>query len=324
MKFSMFMFTQRMQKRDATYWVHHLREEVRLMEHYGLDSAIALHHYMDPQMSLQPDAMLSWIAGQTSKIRLGTGILLLPLLHPVHVAEEWATLDVLSEGRVFLGAGMAYRDKEFAAFGLDRSKRVGRFRESLEIIRRLWAGETVNFQGKHFQLDGVRLGVVPVQEKLNVWIGAGVEAAVRRSAHLGDAWMIPPDCKPRRAQGLLEVYRSERKAAGLPLDGEYPIGRDLILDEDPERAKAELLPYMREERKLYAQLGFEWFDRMFDDLTEKAFFVCTPEECVRRIREFEAMGINHMVMRANWGNMPLERSLKTLELLGTKVMPHFR
>jgi alkanesulfonate monooxygenase SsuD/methylene tetrahydromethanopterin reductase-like flavin-dependent oxidoreductase (luciferase family) len=321
MRFSMQLWTQRDQESDPL-WPQHLDRQLKLLEEYGFWSAIALNHYLGGLQALQPSAVLGWAAARTTTLRLGTGIVILPLLNPVYVAETWASLDVLSSGRVFLGVGLGYREEEFHSFGVNRSDRVGRLVESIEAIRALWTGEKVDYHGKHFDLDGVRLGNLPVQQSLPIWIGAAVEPSILRAAEMGDGWLIPPDCKPRRLASMLDLHHARRQELGLN-PGEYPLERQLFLTEDPEREFETMVPYIAHEWSRYADRGLEWFKRRFDDLIEKAFLVCTPEECVERLRMYESMGIEHVVFRTHWGGMPLERAAETVRLFGEKVMPQF-
>ena len=130
---------------------------------------------------------------------LGTGILLLPMFHPVHVAEEFATLDHLSGGRVILGVGAGYRDNEFAAFGVDPETRFRRLDESLRLIRALWTGEPVTHDGEFYPQTDATIGIRPLTPGgPPIWIGAGGKKAVRRAARLGDAWYAPGNSPSRR------------------------------------------------------------------------------------------------------------------------------
>jgi probable F420-dependent oxidoreductase len=313
------LWTQRDQVRDPE-WTKYLGLQLDLLEQYGFYSAIGLNHYLGGLQALQPSAMLGWAAARTSSLRLGTGILILPLLNPVYVAEAWASLDVLSGGRVFLGVGLGYREEEFASFGVDRRDRVARMVESIAAIRLLWTGEEVNYQGKHFHLNGVRLGTVPVQASLPIWIGAARDVSIRRAAALGDGWLIPPDCKPKRLAAMLSLYRECRADNGLA-GGTHPLERQLFLTADPERDRREMLPYIRAEWAHYADHGLEWFESRFNDLVDKAFLFCTPAECAARILSYAEMGIDHLVFRTHWGGMPLDRAVQTVRMFGDEVRP---
>src|SRR5438270_11449594 len=124
-----------------------LVEQVRTARQTGFKSLWLPHHYLvAPMQMLQPMVLLGYLVPEARGMTLGMDILLLPLLNPVHVAEEWATLDVLSEGNAILGVGLGYRPDEFNAFGVPISERAARMAESIRLIRRLWTKDRVTFK----------------------------------------------------------------------------------------------------------------------------------------------------------------------------------
>src|SRR3712207_4261870 len=161
--------------------------------------------------------LLGRLAADAGEMILGTNIILLPLHHPVEIAEQFATLDAMTSGRIVLGVGLGYRQEEFAAFGIPTRARVGRLTESIEIIKRLWTEDDVTYQGKHFQLTNVSIRPRPVQQpRPPIWVGATSEPAIRRAALHGDAWMAAPSDTVPRMKELLALYRQARSEAGLP------------------------------------------------------------------------------------------------------------
>src|SRR5580693_2707140 len=120
--------------------VAQLREQVRAAAQSGIDSVWVLQHYLGNMPTLQPLPLLSALAADAGDMFLGTNMFILPLRHPVGVAEEFATLDHLSGGRVIAGFGLGYRENEFASFGVGLDERVERFEESIQIVRGLWSG----------------------------------------------------------------------------------------------------------------------------------------------------------------------------------------
>ena len=128
--------------------VNALIEQVRLASSLGFDCALAGQHYLSyPVQILQPTPLLGRLAAEAGDMRLGTGIVLLPLQHPVDMAEQVATLDQITGGKFIFGVGLGYEKEEFEAFGLDASQRAARFEESLAIIKRLWTEDEVHFEG---------------------------------------------------------------------------------------------------------------------------------------------------------------------------------
>src|SRR5271154_3593445 len=134
--------------------VAQLREQVRAAAESGIDSVWVLQHYLGNMPTLQPLPLLSALAADAGDMRLGTNMFILPLRHPVAVAEEFATLDHLTGGRVIAGFGLGYRENEFASFGVPLDERTGRFEESVGIVRALWTGERVEVAGQYFSLAG--------------------------------------------------------------------------------------------------------------------------------------------------------------------------
>jgi probable F420-dependent oxidoreductase len=139
---------------------------------------------------LEPITTLSYLAAETRQIRLGTGILLLALRHPLHVAKAVATLDVLSKGRVILGVGLGWLAEEFAAFAVPFHERAGLVRESVEVLRKIWADGKLEFNGRYFSFSEVTSHPMPIQRGgPPIWFGGTVDRALRRAAELGDGWL---------------------------------------------------------------------------------------------------------------------------------------
>ncbi len=137
---------------------------------------------------------LAAVAARTQRVRLGTGVLLPMLRHPVLLANEVASLDHVANGRLILGVGIGGNApavaREFAACGVLISRRVGLFEESLALLRRLWTEPEVTFQGRYFQLQAVRLGLRPLQKSgVPLWVAGRVDNALRRILRLGDGWL---------------------------------------------------------------------------------------------------------------------------------------
>jgi len=144
-------------------------------------------------------------------MRVGLTIYLLPLLNPVAVAEEAATLDVVTGGRFIFGVGLGYRDVEDQAFGVGKGERVSRFLSHLEVIRKLWAGETVSFDSPYCRLKDARIALRPVQQPHPpIWVAANNDQAVERAAEIGDAWIINPHATLQTIARQMGLYRAAR------------------------------------------------------------------------------------------------------------------
>ncbi len=148
-------------------------------------------HHSGPIISpdtelLDPFVELAAIAGATERIKLATGIYLLPLRHPLVTARGAATLQEVSNGRLLLGLGSGWLVEEFAAFAVPFEERVSRFDETVDICRRAWSGGPFDFHGKHFEFDRIQLTQRPTAVPLI--FGGNTERALRRAATMGDGW----------------------------------------------------------------------------------------------------------------------------------------
>jgi probable F420-dependent oxidoreductase len=161
----------------------------------------------------EPLAVLNFVAGCTQRVRLGTHVLIIPYRHPVFTAKHLATLDVLSGGRLILGAGVGWMAEEFHALGLPTyAERGAVTNEYLRLFQELWTKDTPEFQGKYVQVSGVGFRPKPVQQPHPpIWIGGHSAAALRRAAILGDGWM-PIGLRPH---ALLEPADMEEKITRL-------------------------------------------------------------------------------------------------------------
>jgi alkanesulfonate monooxygenase SsuD/methylene tetrahydromethanopterin reductase-like flavin-dependent oxidoreductase (luciferase family) len=292
----------------------------------GFDSLFGIHHYLSNLRTLQPLTLLAHLVDHTGSMQIGTGIYIVPLTHPVQLAEEVATLDQLSGGRFVLGAGAGYRNEEFAAFGIPRGERTPRLVESLELMTRLWSGEPVTHAGAHYCVDDVSLSMLPVQRPHPpIWIGANSPRAIERAARLGYPWLASGNVKRNWAVGNLEEYRRVLVDAGHTDEGRtYPIHRDLSLADTRKAAIAQVEPYVRRSYGQYTGYGLDYFETMFEDFKAKSFFFDTPDGVVARIEDFAASGFNHFVFRVQWLGCPRELSLEILERFAREVMPRFR
>jgi len=171
--------------------------------------------------TLDPLVALSVAAGRTTRLKLGTSVQVLPGRNPVLLAKEWATLDVLSAGRALPAFGLGVVDPtEQQAFGVAREERASRFDEALPLVRRLWTEDTVDHHGTWFDLDGVGIGVRPVQQPPDVWLGGRAPGELRRVGRLADGW-LPSFTTPAEADAGRAVVVEAATAAGRAIDDEH-------------------------------------------------------------------------------------------------------
>jgi probable F420-dependent oxidoreductase len=161
-----------------------------------------------------PLLALTYCAAVTQRIRLATGVLILPQRHPVYVAKELATLDVLSKGRALLGVGIGWLREEFETLGIPFAERAARTEESIRALRSLWAREPEAFKGAYYRWDPIQSNPKPVQPGgVPIIVGGHVDAAARRAARLGNGFFPALTSEARLAE-LIAILRDECKRIG--------------------------------------------------------------------------------------------------------------
>src|SRR5499426_1479201 len=190
--------------------------EAQLAEACGFDSCFFGEHHQDHDGFLpSPLIVAAAVAARTQRLRVGTSVILLPLHHPVHVAEDAITLDLVSKGRLIVGVGIGYQPADFRAFAVPMEHRLALFEESVEILRQCWTGEPFSFRGKHYTLEDVQIRPRPYQRPgPPLWIGASIPAAARRAGRIADAFVGTPSTALENATGLVDTYREAAREAG--------------------------------------------------------------------------------------------------------------
>lgn len=300
----------------------------------GWDSVWTGQHYLPGAMSqLQPVPFLARLAAEAGQMTVGLGVQLLALQNPVAVAEEMASLDVITRGRFVYGVGLGYRDVEYDAFGVPDGTRLVRFERNLDIVTRLWAGEPVTVDLPWCRLDEAQLTLRPVQQpRPPLWFAANNDKAVRRAARLGDTWLINPHARTDTIRRQLELFGKEREDHGLPPVTELPAIKEVFCAESREQALEMAGPHLAEKYKAYAAWGQdkalpgnESFRVAFDELEESRFVLGSPDECLEQLLPWrDELGVNHFVVRTHWSGMPVEASLHSIRLLTDEVLPVLR
>lgn len=312
-----------------------LAEQVRLADRLGFASLTKGSHYSAwPYQDFQQLPYLTRMMAEAPNLRLNAGIILLPLHKPLDLAEQLATMDVMSGGRLIAGMGLGYRDVEFEGFGTAQTERIRRFEENLEAIRRLWTEEKVTMEGSHFALREASCPTKPVQTPHPpIWIGANADAAIRRAARLGTCWYINPHNRISTILEQLEVYRRALDELGKPMPEELPIRREVFVADSREDAIRLCGPHLAGKYAVYASWGQDKampagdgdLTAAFEDLARDRFLVGSADEVAEQmIALARATGVNHIVMSVQWSGMPQSLALETLQRLAEDVFPRVR
>ena len=194
MQFGLMMRAQFPQGDDMQVRFREMLEQARLADELGYSCITnGMHYSSAPWQDFQQFPFLCRMMAEAPNMRLNFGLILLALHKPLDIAEQIATVDVMSGGKVIFGVALGYREVEFLAFGTTQRQRVKRFEENLEAIKRLWTEDAVDMAGSHFTLRGASAPTRPLQKPHPpIWIGANADPAIRRAARLGDCWYVNP------------------------------------------------------------------------------------------------------------------------------------
>jgi alkanesulfonate monooxygenase SsuD/methylene tetrahydromethanopterin reductase-like flavin-dependent oxidoreductase (luciferase family) len=290
--------------------------------------AIGQHFLYGELRWLQPVPLLARLAAEVDPhVKLVTQIMIAPLYHPVMLAEEIATLDVVTEGRLIFGAGLGYRPEEFDYLDVPYKQRAGRFDESLELMKKLWTQETVNHDGKYWKLEDVRPHLFPVQDPHPpIWIGAHAIPGVKRAAKYGDAYACPPETPKHEVAERFAIVRDgfiERGKEFTP----QPLRRNCLVADSREEA---MIEYARVAQGRYLTYANKGLDVMKSTDLENEFakavsghaVIGSPDEVVAELTDLvETLPVDPLLLRPQWPTMSADETIAAISRLGREVVP---
>jgi alkanesulfonate monooxygenase SsuD/methylene tetrahydromethanopterin reductase-like flavin-dependent oxidoreductase (luciferase family) len=311
-----------------------LQEHLELTEiavGYGFDLVMVGQHFLPERLRYyQPVPYLTWLGTTFPTIRVGTGIMLLPLMRPVEAAEQIATLDVVTGGRVTFGIGLGYADRDFQCLGVPKAERVQRLVEGLEIVRSLWRGDRTEHHGVFGDFVVERPVIRPLQDPHPpVWLAAQAPAAVRRAARIADAWYPPPFLAHDELREMAALHAAERAAAGRPPATDMPIRREVFIAATVAKARAEAAPHALARTRTYMDWGLR--DELngqtamhAEDLQNiSRRFLLGPAELIAAelLKLRSDIGMTDFVYRCQWPGMPFSQSKDQLRQFGEEIIP---
>lgn len=284
------------------------------------------HHLADDGYLPSPLVALAAVAARTRTMRIGTAVALAPLYHPVRFAEDAALLDIVSGGRLDLGLAIGYRRRETAVMGVDFTRRGARFDEFLQIVQALWAGDTLDFEGRHFQIKGARIMPPAPGGGVPLYIGGFADKAIERVARYGRGYIGNAEVCGLYADKLAELGK-DTASARVRITG-----LTTVVAHDPEAAMAELAPHFLHVNNSYGA----WFaedralgmagmkPRTLDEYKASGELqILTPDAAIAMFRDMQArMPLEHFMMMLPPG-LPAERFLHYAEIFAKEVIPAF-
>jgi alkanesulfonate monooxygenase SsuD/methylene tetrahydromethanopterin reductase-like flavin-dependent oxidoreductase (luciferase family) len=302
--------------------------QIEFLESAGFDSVwLTEHHFTDDGYMSAIMPTLAAVAARTRRISIGTYVLLAPFYHPLRLAEDAAVVDVISNGRLRLGIGTAYRAEEFAGFELSRKQRLGRTLETIEIMRRAWTGERFSFTGKHFNFKDVRVLPRPVSRPHPELLWGGMTAkAIERGAELGLSFAC------NLGAHEIAVYQNKLRELGKdPTAFSIVNNRIVYVADSADQAWAEIEPGLMYQAELYGKWLSEAAGGAQDWIVpdaariRKNSVIGTAAEVRARLAEIIAQTtMTELILIMQVPGLAPAKTMRSLERFTSDVLPKLR
>jgi alkanesulfonate monooxygenase SsuD/methylene tetrahydromethanopterin reductase-like flavin-dependent oxidoreductase (luciferase family) len=298
-----------------------------LAEKLGFDAIWAHEHHSGGSTYPSPLMTLAALAGVTTRIELGTNMLLLPLHHPLRVAEDAAMVDVMSGGRLRLGVSAGYSPADLQAFAVPPDARARRMREGLSLIRAVWSGAPVSLDTELCRLRDFTLHPAPIRQP-PIYIGGTVDAAIRRAARLGDELIVSATQRISDIPRILAVYAEALRAIGQQPEAKTPTINRVVHVLPDGAAKQSALAFFT--KGLFASYdswrhqnitGLNPEARALEQTDAEHLIVGEASFCIDAIERYRALGIKEIACLMNFGGPEPEAVERSMRLFGEKVMP---
>jgi alkanesulfonate monooxygenase SsuD/methylene tetrahydromethanopterin reductase-like flavin-dependent oxidoreductase (luciferase family) len=332
-------------ERSSNQFVADITAEALYADKLGMHSAwIGEHHFNSLGVLSCPDMVLAYVAANTTRIRLAPAVTVLPLHHPIRVAEQWATLDLLSGGRVDFACGRGYDEREYLPFRVSFADNQGIFEEGLELVRRLWeADDRISHHGKYYSFDDVRITPKPIQKPLPAYVGSFSKPSIELAARLGCGLIVAPFAAAMSYGGLKQVadlyHETCAKHGKTPqrlMCSYFVHFADDKAQEDAARArqiryyKECVIPAFPGDPKT-APPSYRYFIDIVDrlqkvrpeDLTENSVLLGSSARMVETLKKVEAAGFNEVILYFNVGLKAHHQVKDEMVRFMTEVAPAF-
>jgi alkanesulfonate monooxygenase SsuD/methylene tetrahydromethanopterin reductase-like flavin-dependent oxidoreductase (luciferase family) len=333
MKFGIFVFGDNppaLGRSNQKYY-----EEVITMaewaEELGFDSFwLGEHHFYWYGTCVSPPMLIAAIGQRTKKIRLGPAVSVLPFHHPLFVAEEYALADNLCAGRLNFAVGSGFSPIEYKMFGMSMEEARERYWEAFDVILKAWTQEQFSHQGKHFQIENGSIHMKPLQKPMPpTWVAASSDDTLVRSGEMGFPTMGIPFA---RSNSILEVkqkndlFMESYSRAGHKDAPDIMVALHVYLHPNEDEAVRlsfpcyqRVLEYLGTSRRPGAKVPD------FDGVRKERLVVfSSPERAAEIFREYQKIGVSHIICMVNFGGAPMPEVRRTMELMSKEVFPNFR
>ena len=303
---------------------------VRMARQAGLSSIAMGEHYLaSPSPYFQNLPFMARLAAESGDLEL-YAVIVLSLHHPVEIAEQVATLDIICNGRFRLVVGMGWRQTEFDIFQVPRERRVRHFLEQIALIRKLWTERDVTFEGDFYQIREPVSSLAPLQPGgPPIIFGPSSEPMARRMARYGDGWMGSAHTTWAGMETIFDAYQDELSKLGKPLPNEISILRNCYVARDRQTALEEAAPYIENYYREFGNWG------LFRDIVKETpdhpdqltllrdrVIIGSPADVAAELERYrKRFSVNHVVCRVGWQGMDNRLVANAIELLGREVVP---
>ena len=331
--------------RTPNAFVADITTEAIYADQLGMHSAwIGEHHFNSLGVLSCPDLVLAYIAARTERIRLAPAVTVLPLHHPIRVAEQWATLDLLSNGRVDFAAGRGYDSREYLPFKVDFTDNQGIFEEGMELVRTLWAADgRISHHGKHYSFDDVRITPKPVQQPLPAYVASFSKPSIELAARLGCGLIVAPFAAAMSYGGLKQVAElyhetcakhgtkpgrlmcsyfmhfadtTEQEAAARARQVRYY--KECVIDSFPGDPKTAPPSY-----RYFAEIVERLHKVRPEDLSENAVLIGSSARITEILKKVEGAGFDEVILYFNVGLKPHPQVKDEMARFMSEVAPAF-
>jgi len=309
-------------------------EQAKLCEDVGFDGFFFTEHHQQEDGYLPAPVLMAGLIGMhTERLKVGTCVLLMPLYHPIRLAEDIAVIDQATKGRfIAAAAGIAYQPTDFAAFGVPQRQRVRRTEEGVDILRKAWTGEAFSFDSKYHTIEDVRVTPRPYQDGgPPIWLAGWTPPGLVRAGRMADAWIADPIQSLPVIKGYADQYRVEAKKHGRKPS--VILMRDCVIGEDRAATVARSGPTMHTHRWYFEHGGYITDDYLkdvkrpedlsFEVASKDRLIAGTPEECLEQLTMWsEVVQPDYLMLRMRQpGGPPQAEALEDIRLFGDKVIP---
>ena len=333
--------------RTPNQFVKDILDEALYADKLRYNSAwIGEHHFSTLGVNSSPELLLAYVAARTEHIRLAPAVTVLPMHHPIRVAEQWATLDLISGGRVDFAAGRGYDEREYIPFGADFKNNQSIFEEGMEIVRRLWDahGTPISHKGEHYQFEDLAITPSPQQKELSAYVASFSKPSIELAGRLGCGLIVAPFAAAMTFGGLQQVHdlyqdscarhgkeakrlmcsyfihfadNAEQEAAARARQIRYYM--ECVLDafpSDPETTPKSYLYFIDMIERLK--------NLKPENLNSNSVLIGNSAGIIDTLKKVEAAGVDEVILYFNVGLKDHQQTKDEMERFMIEVAPHFQ